>query len=236
MSLAVRTSVGQARYVTEEWDAVFRTTSLPSTTPLVWCHGNYGTAVGDYGNFYFSLRALAQRHTVIAADLGFNTFGNATGVTRVGQAIDYLASSWGTSGPAVLVGASMGGQVALNFAVRYPERVAAVVGIIPALSLSTQPGNPAADEIDLAFPPAYDAGNPDHLAHDATHFAPDLPAELPIHLWTSSDDPVCIPAFTDAFLAARPQTLHTSIGAQGHGGVDIAVPLAADWLRGLRHG
>lgn len=236
MSLAVRTSLGQSRYVAGEWDAVFRTTSLPATTPLVWCHGNYGTAAGDYSGYHAELRQLSQRHTVIAADLGYNTFGNDTGITRVGQALDYLAATWGATGPAVLVGASMGGQVALNFAVRYRERVAAVAGIIPALSLTAQPGNPAADEIDLAFPPAYDAGNPTHLAHDATHFAPDLPDDMPVHLWTSSNDPICIPAFTAAFLAARPQTGHTDIGAHGHGGIDVAVPLVTDWLEGVSDG
>jgi pimeloyl-ACP methyl ester carboxylesterase len=229
--LAVASNAGLGRYVANEWDAVLRpVSSRVARTPLVWCHGNNGTTLTDHSGYNLQLRQLAQRHTVIAADLGYNTFGNATGVTRVGQALDYLAASHGASGKAVLVGASMGGAVALNYAVRYPERVTAVVGIIPTLSLDAADASPVAANIDAAYPPAYDPANPAHLAHDPVAFADDLPAEIPVHLWTSSNDPLCLPAHTAAFLAARPLTQHTDLGPLGHAGIDVAVPLAVQWL------
>lgn len=235
MALAIRSSAGQGRYVAAEWDVTMWPISLPvaDRPPLVWCHGNYGTALADASTYGNELRLLAQRHTVIAADLGFNTFGNDTGITRVGQVLDYLAAAHGLTAPAVLVGASMGGAVALNYAVRFPERVAAVVGIIPALSLDAPETNPAFDEIDAAYGGLYDPANPAHLAHDPIAFAGDLPDDMPVHLFTSSNDPQCLPAHTAAFLAGRPQTMHTSIGAHGHGGIDVAVPMAVEWLRGI---
>lgn len=230
--LAIRTSIGQDRYgPAAEWDAVF-TPANPGKPPLIWCHGNYGTAQADYSAYSTELRLLAQRYTVIAADLGFNTFGNDTGVTRVGQAVAYLAASWASSGPVVLVGASMGAAVALNYAVRFPANVAACALIIPALSLLVDPSHPAADEIDAAYPPAYnDATN--GPTHSPIQFAGNLPTDMPIHLWTSSDDPTVPPATADAFVAARPQTGRTVFGAYGHGGINVAAPLVASWLATL---
>ena len=231
--LAVRSSAGQGRYEAPfEWDVVFEAISRPGGRPLVWCHGNNGSATGDYNFYNAELRLLAQRHTVMAADLGGNTFGNDTGITRVGQAIDRLVAL-GASEPAILVGASMGGAVALNFAVRHPERVAAVAGIIPALTLSVPPGNPAEAAIDAAYPPAYDPGNPAHLDHDPLAFAGDLPADMPIGIWYSTTDPLCLPETAIAFGAARTQTRLVPFGPYGHSGIDIAVPSAAEWLASL---
>lgn len=231
--LAIRTSVGQDRYgPAGEWDAIFQTMNT-GKPPLIWCHGNHGTAVTDFDNYGTELRLLAQRYTVIAADLGFNAFGNDIGVTRVGQAAAYLAASWASSGPVVLVGASMGAAVALNYARVHPENVAAVACIIPAVDLDVPDVHPAADEIDLAYPPAYDPGNPTMAAHSPVLFASALPADMPIHLWTSSDDTTVLPATADAFVAARPQTGRTVFGAYGHGGINVAVPLVVDWLRSL---
>lgn len=231
---AARSSFGDGRYVAGEQDVTLMTTHVPTAgrTPLIWCHGNYGTAAADFAAYDTQLRLLAQRHTVIAADLGFNTFGNPIGTTRVGQAIAYLAASWGSSGPAVLVGASMGAAVALNYARVHPENVAAVACIIPALDLNVANDHPAADEIDLAYPPAYD-----DAVHGPTYspvqFARSLPGGMPIHLWTSSNDPTVAPATADMFVARRPQTGRTDIGAQGHGGISLAVPKVADWLTTL---
>lgn len=232
LMLAVRSTYNIGRYVANEGDATFSTVAgyngdLPV---LVWCHGNNQTALSDYDGYNAQLQLLAQTHFVVAADFGGQTFGNDTGVTRVGQLLDYLGASTAT-----LVGASMGGAVALNYAVRYPERVRAVAGLIPAVSFTDiAVDNPAKANLDLAYPPAYDDSNPDHAAHNPALFAASLPATMPIHLFTSSDDPTCPPSMADAFVAARPQTLRTVFGAYGHGGINVAAPLAAAWLASVR--
>lgn len=226
--LSIRTTSGLSRYAADEWDAVF-STARAGRPPLVWCHGNNGSTLADYTTYSASLRLLAQHYTVIVADLGGNTFGNDTGIARVGQALTYLAS-FSATGPAMLVGVSMGAAVALNYAVRNPANVRAVAGVIPAVDLNVPDGHVAAAAIDLAYPPGYNPANPDHAAHSPVEFAADLPESMPIHLWTSSNDTTVLPATADAFVAARPATGHTNIGAQGHGGIDIAIPLVADWL------
>jgi pimeloyl-ACP methyl ester carboxylesterase len=194
----------------------------------VWCHGNNGTALGEHLAYGSTLNLLAQRYTVVVADLGGNTFGNDTGVTRVGQVIDYLAAQWGSSGRAVLVGASMGAAVALNYAVRFPEKVRTVAGIIPAVDLVVPADNPAKANIDLAYPPSF--SNAQYGDHNPVLFADDLPTWMPIGLWTSSNDPICYPATADAFVAARPQTHRVDIGPRGHAGVNLAAADVAGWL------
>jgi len=232
--LAVKTSTGQGRYVASEWDAVFSTRGAPKP-PLVWCHGNHGTALLDYANYNIQLRALAQQYTVIVADLGFNAFGNDTHILRIEQAIARLAAL-GATGPVVMWGNSMGGAGALNYAVNNPEDLAAVVTIIPAIDLdytAYSPANAAGPYIDAAYPPAFDDTNPDHAAHNPIIFATDIPDTLPVGLWYSSNDPVCLPAKATAFEAARPATDTVNFGAHGHGGIDVATPLALEWLASL---
>lgn len=231
--LAIRTSAGVSRYgPAGEGDAVF-TTVRQGRPPLIWCHGNFGTAEADYSTYRWELQQLAQRYTVCVADLGYNTFGNPTGITRVEQAVAYLAATWGATGPVTLVGASMGAAVELNYARVHPENVAAVACIIPAVDLNVPDAHPAAASIDAAYPPAYDPGNPTMTAHSPVLFASSLPADMPIHLWTSSNDTTVLPATADAFVAARPTTGRTDIGAHGHGGIDVAVPLVCSWLASL---
>lgn len=226
--LAVATSAGEGRYQGGEWDVTYQTVTRPSRRPLVWCHGQGGTALGDYLGFGSGiLRHLAQNYTIVAADLGFNTFGNDTGMARVQAAIDYLD----LPGPVTLVGASMGACVALNYATRNPETVRAVAGIIPLVDLNIPDGHGSKAQLNLAYPPAYDDANPEHRAHNPMHFADQLP--MPVSLWTSSDDPAVPPATADAFVAARPQTKRVVFGAFGHAGVNVAGPLVADWLAGI---
>ncbi len=226
--LATSSSAGEARYVAAEWDVVMQTTSRLRRPPLVWCHGNNGTALADHLGYGSAMRILAQRYTVIAADLGFNTWGNDLGITRVGQALDYLVTAWGVGGRAVLVGASMGNAVAMNYAVRFPERIKAVAGVIPVVDLNAPPENPAKASLDAAYPPAY--SDAQYGDHNPLLFADELPADMPIGLWTSSNDPLAYPSTATAFVAARPQTLRVDIGALGHSGVNVAAPSVADWL------
>ncbi len=234
--LSVRTSAGQNRYSPDaptEWDIIYRTSSPVSITPLVWCHGNHGTALGDFFGYRTTLLALAQRHVVIGADLGGNTFGNDLSIQRVEEALDYLTTK-GAFGPAVLVGASMGGLVAMNWAVRNLDRVAAVAGIVPALNLDAPPGHPAEPFVDAAYPPAYDTGNPEHTSHDPVLFADDFPPDIPIGLWYSNNDTTVPPDDNAlAFEAARPETHVVDYGAWGHGGINVAGVQVAAWLETL---
>lgn len=225
--LSVRTSTTQGRYVAGEWDATFVTTaSLGTERPwLVWCHGNNATALADYTGYNGIFRLLAQNFNVAVADLGGSTFGNDTGIQRVGQLLDHYGIS-----TAYLLGASMGASLTINYAVRFPERVAGIACVIPAVDFNdVEPGNPGLTNLNLAYPPAYDPET-DGPTHNPVQIAGQLPADMPVALWTSSNDTICPPSTADSFVAARPQTERTVFGAYGHGGIGVAAPLINDWL------
>lgn len=225
--LSVRTNIAQSRYVAGEWDCKFVTTaSLGTTRPcLVWCHGNNQTALTDYTGYNSTFRLLAQHFDVLIADLGGNTFGNDTGIQRVGQLLDYYNVP-----TAYFLGASMGASLTINYAVRNPARVAAIACVIPAIDFNdVEPGNPGLTNLNLAYPPAYDPET-HGPTHNPVQIANQLPADMPVSLWTSSNDTTTPPHTADTFVAARPQTERTVFGAYGHGGIGVAAPLINDWL------
>ena len=224
--LAVKSNTARDRVVSGEWDSIF-TTSISRNGPvLIWCHGNNGIVLNDYTTYNAQMRILAQRYKVYLADLGGNTFGNDTAMTRVNQVMAYAGVT-----KAYIVGASMGGVVALNYALRYPEKVYAVAGIIPGINLQDQidRNTSAAANLNLAYPPAYDDAVYGSM-YSPIHYASNLDPALPIKLWVSNNDPICRVQDAQAFVAARPQTELVNMGDYGHGGIDVAVPQVDEWL------
>ncbi len=237
MTLSLHVKAGQGRYASDgtgpiEWDSMWIPTSKYYTIKkaAVWCHGNNGTQHGDYSSYGTSVfHPIAQTHALMVSDLGGSTFGNDLGILRLGQALDYLENTWNMEAPFTVVAASMGASVALNYTARHPERIKALALIIPAIDFSTaEPGNPALTNLNLAYPPAYDEET--HGAYNPINQVDDLPEDLPIHIWYSSNDPVALPSAVEEFLSLRPQTESTILGALGHSGVATAGPLVASWI------
>lgn len=224
-----RTSYGQSRYVAAEFDGVYgEPASFCNAQPngIIYCHGSGGTAATVYADTNVQrplINQIAADATVSAADLGGQTFGNNTAITRIGQAVTYLRSTWGQSGPVVLVAGSMGVLGAMSYTLANPTEVAAIAGVIPGLDLADLMLRGAAADINAAYPPGYNDGT-DGPTHSPVQFAGSLPAGLPIKLWTSSNDTICVPATADAFVAARPQTERENLGALGH--TDAAIVAA----------
>ncbi|MEV6807442.1 alpha/beta fold hydrolase [Streptomyces sp. NPDC051132] len=94
-----------------------------SGTPLVLLHGGFV----DHRMWQEQIRAFAPSHRVIAWDTrGHGASDNATGPFR--QVDDLAALLRGLdAAPAVLVGLSMGGGIAVDCALEYPGLVRAVV-------------------------------------------------------------------------------------------------------------
>jgi len=104
--------------------------------PVVLIHG----LGGQWRNWLENIPALAQQRRVIAPDLpGFGESdmpGEDVSVSGYARAVDALCAHLGL-GPAVFVGNSMGGFVAAELAVEFPERVERLVlvdaaGMVPA--------------------------------------------------------------------------------------------------------
>lgn len=222
--LAVRTDTGQDRYVASEWDTIF--TSHSSGPVLLWCHGNNGTAINDYTAYNEMFRLLAQRFKVVIADLGGNTFGNDTGISCVESIRTYMGVD-----KVYLLGGSMGASVALNYARVNPDKVEAIACVIPALEFNIDAGNPGKANLDLAYGGEYDDENETHSIHNPNNFAASLDSSLPIKLWTSGNDPTCVPSTADEFVTHRPQTERVVFGNYGHGGILIAYPDIYSWLK-----
>ncbi|MCF6468129.1 alpha/beta hydrolase [Nonomuraea sp. MG754425] len=91
--------------------------------PVVLLHGGFL----DHGMWAAQLPVLAARHRVIAPDArGHGRSANATGPYRLTDDLAGLLRHLDT-GPAVLVGVSMGAGIAVDTALEHPELVRAVV-------------------------------------------------------------------------------------------------------------
>lgn len=238
MSLATRAILGQgySPAAPTEWHYLAATVrgQRGERPGIVYCHGsgdNARTILSKAGQRPL-IDALAQRYAVVAADLGLQAWGNDTHVQRIGEAITHLRATWGVTGPVILVAGSMGNLGALGYARLHPENVRAIAGIIPALDLADLMLRGAAADINAAYPPAYNdaAMGP---THSPVKYAATLDADLPIRLWTTSNDPICVPATATAFVTARPQTVRTDLGALGHTEAAVAAAQASvlAWLR-----
>lgn len=223
--MTTRSTLGSGRYVASELDVTVATPQgwcKDGTVPgIVYCHG--ATADAIYTHRDTTLRSLLHglgvHGVTIAPDLGGDTFANDTGITRVGEAITYLRSAWNINpGPVHLIGLSMGAAVALAYTLAHPDDVASVSLMIPGLDLEDVRANNRggyAASLNAAY-----GGTYDDATHGPTHspvrFADDLPADLPIAMWTSSNDTAAVPFTATEFVTLRPQTTRTSMGAVGH--------------------
>lgn len=110
---------------------------------IVYCHGAAGDALSvsdpiQRAGEWALLHGLAEHYPIVAADLGGPfTFGNATALARIEDARRYLQDTWGARpGPVAVVGVSMGGVGALNYAAAHRDHVSAAVGVVPVTDLN----------------------------------------------------------------------------------------------------
>lgn len=239
----IRSSFALGRYAAAEYDAVFGTArSFVGDQPsgVVFCHGSGENAASTIdANVPRALCSGIARHaTVHAGDLGGQTWGNDTGIARVVSAGASVHTLWGAIGPVGLVAASMGFATACAYALANPDEVAWIAGVIPLTDIQDIMGRGAAAEVDAAYGGAY-SNITDGPTHNPVLLAPGLPADLPVHIWTAPDDPLCVPATADAFIAARPQTGRTILSpGQAHtmAAVAEATPAMVEWAKQFTFG
>lgn len=237
MAIAQRSVLGQGYSAVDptEWQYLAGTAAaeVGLKPGLIYCHGSGDTAqtiLSKTGQKAL-LERLAQNYAVIACDLGYQAFGNDTHVARIAEAIAYLEATWGTRSRVVLVGGSMGALGALGYARQFPAKVRAVAGIIPGLDLADLMLRGAAADINAAYGGAYNDVT-DGPTHSPAQYADELDPDIQIHLWTASDDTIAVPATASAFVAARPSTERTNVGALGHSEAAVTASISGvvDWL------
>lgn len=243
----IRTLMEQGAYIpgddpeTGEHSCIFGTLQSFDGTQLngvVYCHGSGDTARSVLSkNAQFQLAYRNGRHaTVLVPDLGFQTWGNDTGIARVGQADDYEHDTLGVEGKIVLVAISMGFSNAAAYALANPDNVLGIAGIIPLTDITDVMARGAAAEVNAAYG-GYDDAT-DGPTHNPVRFAADLPADMPIRLWSSPADVLTPYSTAEAFVDERPQTKLTTLGMYGHSEASIAeaTPAVVKWIRDRFYG
>jgi dienelactone hydrolase len=196
---------------------------------VLFCHGAEDTAIKviDPANVYRALVAklVDQAQTPLeAADLGAvqgtsDVWGNSTGMGRMDDSWAWLKNANGggaKTDKAILVGGSMGGLMAVNWASRNPTLVAAIVLVIPALDLQDIYVNDRGPGLQAEIQAAY-GGAPDYATRSPMNLAASLTG-IPTKIWYSTNDPVTPSVGTNAtFAASVGSSCSTqSMGAVGH--------------------
>ncbi len=237
--LATRTSLGQGYSPTypDEWQYTSATVrgQRGERPGLLYFHGSGDTAqtLAAKAGQKALLQALAQRYAVLAGDFGGQAWANDRHVSTAVDGADHLEEIWNVTSRFILVAGSMGTLGALRFARLYPHRVRAVAAVIPALDLASLQTFPAiaADLVTAYAPTGYNDATMG-ATYSPVKYAAQLDPDLPIHLWTASNDTITLPATADAFVNARPQTGRTDVGPLGHSEAAVvnATPAMLDWL------
>lgn len=219
-------------------------------TGVAFAHGFLGNA--DYPTEWFDTtppdfdndvkaKELAQRIAMqqipaIATDLGASTWGNDTVIASYGSTVTFLNSRTGARTDRVmLLGMSMGALTVLNWAVANISKVAAIGLLLPCVDLAdihdnNRGGFQAAVEGAYGGLSGYTAAEP---THNPANFTATL-SSVPIRIWYSTDDPICVPSVVTAFGSAVGATM-TSLGAVSHSWQSLALANfdaqdAAEWF------
>jgi pimeloyl-ACP methyl ester carboxylesterase len=121
-------------------DATLRATQWPGEGPtVVLLHAG----IADRRSWQSTAALLAPRHVVAYDQRGFGESSSAAAGFRHTDDLCRVLDVVSPSGPAFLVGSSMGGRVALDLTLQEPERVAGLVLLAPSVS-----GAPEVKDVD----------------------------------------------------------------------------------------
>jgi len=193
---------------------------------------------GDNGNWRATLPALAARFHVYAPDqIGFGKSDKPAINYRVATLVDFLNAFYKKVGiaKATLVGNSLGGWVAMNFALQYPDKVSRLVLVDSAgYSFKRTGGVAPAREVLLGLNPSSLAGTKQLMAlvfHNKA-FSTDAVAEQVFTEHLRKNDGYTIDSFVDSILRGE-DVVDGRLGALKTptlivwGRDDMLVPLAA---------
>jgi dienelactone hydrolase len=188
---------------------------------VIYCHGATQTEHqlldnANYPNLSSILFAIADAgFPVLACGFGGDSFGNATARTQVGTARTYLQATVGAkAGPVALVGGSMGGGLAMTYALANPSHVSCLVLLQTVVSLQdvvTRNVSGLAAAVNAAY-----GGSYSDVTHGPTA-SPILFADQmtkPAQFWYATDDATIVPAALSTSLAS-------AYGDVGGGVVDV---------------
>lgn len=228
--------------------------SPSAKTGVILAHGFFGNGDSfnvDTGDGPF--RELVERIVMykiptIATDLGGgSTWGNETLVSRLNTTITYFNAITGArTDRVILLGVSMGAASVLNWIRNWANtgagsgndfanrnKVAAVVLLAPSVDLQDIVNNNRGG-LGGAVSGAYSGYTGGWATQAPTanpaNYASGY-ASVPIRIWYSTNDSICVPATITAFATGSGATL-TSLGAIGHSASTLDAQQLADWVAG----
>lgn len=224
-------SFGLGRYQAAEQDWQAKPRNFPAANRgVLYCHGagQDATSMSDAtktGQVPL-IRGIASQYPTIAPDLGGAfTWGNSTCQTRAETARGYLGTGMGAVNAKIhLVGISMGGLTALQYAKANPTKVASISLILPTVDLDYDFQNDAQSS-RASIGTAWGVTFPTPLPAGAKILA-DASYGLPMKIWYVTNDPYTLTASSTTF-AANQSASAVSLGTLGHTETAFAaVPIA----------
>jgi hypothetical protein len=184
---------------------------------VIYLHG-FASSSHSGKATYLGERLRAHGLEVVTPDLNLPDFSTLTVTRMLGQVEEILSRA---SGPVTIFGSSLGGYVAVNAAAKWPDRVARLVLLAPALDFSEEglgaPGGAsladwARDGRIVVFHFGYGRMMPIHygLYADARRYdAMRAEVPMPVLVFQGRRDTAVSPATVERWAAARPNvTLH----------------------------
>jgi alpha-beta hydrolase superfamily lysophospholipase len=210
----VKTTTGQGAYGTEAFTMAVRSDynpALRAKRAVLYCHGGNGTAyqgVREGATFPSTnqlMRAIVMAgYPVFAADMGGTAFGNDATLAAMSAYYDIVmtfgvGNPGGKAGGVFIVGHSMGGLTALNFARANKAKVAGCVLLQPLMNVQDVKSRNVlglASTVDAAYGGAYNNGTHGLTHNPFVYAGADLASGVDAQVWYSSDDATVIPAST----------------------------------------
>lgn len=194
---------------------------------VVYCGGFGAGAMNILGTFNRH-DIVAAGYPIVSSDLGDTptTFTGTGGPgvwssdaaqLKLADVITYLEEDLGCApGPHFLLAGSHGASAALRFAAENPSEVSGVACFIGTIDLEDIRSN---NRGGYASSIAAAVGSPVPSAKNPAALASSWPTTVPVRLWYSTDDPICVQATQTAFNTNAPVGADVdaiSFGAHGH--------------------
>lgn len=188
---------------------------------VLFMHGATGNETQMVDNTNFPglrsiLAAVAMAgYPVLGVYAGGDTWGNATAQARMDDAKTYLQGTVGAkSGTVAIIGGSMGGLAAQNWAKANPASTACIVGLVPVSDLNdikTANRGGLAASVNAAYGGTYVEATHGATYNPHTYAATGL-AGIPYKAWYGASDAIVIPStVTDVCTAAGASATAVSV-------------------------
>jgi hypothetical protein len=179
--------------------------------------------------------SVEQGFLGVAADYGRTSggrWGTDDALGKITAAWQYMKDRFAARPDKVIITCGSGGMIdTLNWLRTHPTQVACITGAIPALSLTDIHDNDRATR-RLEIEDRYGGAAGWAAAAPVRDPMFNLSAfKVPIRLYYSEDDPICLPQFVDPFIAGVPTASKQSLGSVGHSVPPGSAPDFWDWIR-----